>query len=114
MNALSLNIPRKHFSFIIQNLVSVFVTLFLFYIDEGYYSFKWMHEPGAWFVFILYFAFFGIGQMITKVYIFKKEYNILTSIVIGFIGLAISIGVVMLFVLIAALMSKGLTLYKTW
>jgi len=44
---------------------SIAVTLFLFYIDEGYYSFKWMKSAGAWMVFCIYaFVFFAIQTII--------------------------------------------------
>ena len=35
-------------------LSSVLVTTFLFYIDEAYYSFSWMLNPGAWLVFLMF------------------------------------------------------------
>ena len=30
------------------------LTLFLFFIDEGYYDFRWMKDLGNWFVFVIY------------------------------------------------------------
>jgi hypothetical protein len=42
------------------------MTLFLFYIDEGFYSFAWMKQAGAWIVFfiycnVLFWPMLGIG-----------------------------------------------------
>jgi hypothetical protein len=39
---------------IIPLLASFILVGFLFFIDEGYYDFRWMKDPGAWFVFGLY------------------------------------------------------------
>lgn len=33
---------------------AVIVVLFLFYIDEGWYSFRWMLDWGNWIVFVIY------------------------------------------------------------
>ena len=42
---------------IVPMLVSaLLITLFLFYVDEGYYSFAWMESWGNWFVFFIYVA----------------------------------------------------------
>ncbi len=35
-------------------LYAILITLFLFYIDEGYYNFNWMKERGAWIIFSIY------------------------------------------------------------
>lgn len=42
---------------------SVIVTLFLFYIDEGYYSFQWMISAGNWIVFVIYVSIFLVTQL---------------------------------------------------
>ena len=36
--------------------VSLLVTNYLFYLDEGYCDFRWMKDPGNWFVFVIYVA----------------------------------------------------------
>ena len=33
---------------------AVILVLFLFYIDEGWYSFRWMLDWGNWIVFVIY------------------------------------------------------------
>lgn len=35
-------------------IATLLIVLFLFYIDEGYYDFRWMLEWGNWVVFIIY------------------------------------------------------------
>jgi len=44
---------------LISPLIStIVIVLFLFYIDEGYYNFKWMAEWGNWLVFGIYLLIF--------------------------------------------------------
>lgn len=33
---------------------SILITLFLFFIDEGYYNFNWMANIGNWIAFLIY------------------------------------------------------------
>jgi len=48
----SLSRPDRHLA---EGLLSsVIVTLFLFFIDEGNYDFRWMASFGNWVVFLLY------------------------------------------------------------
>ena len=51
--------------------VSIVLTLFFFFIDEGYYSFKWMLEPGAWIVFLIYVFILSSVQILTLGFLFK-------------------------------------------
>ncbi len=37
---------------------SIILTLFLAFIDEGYYSFEWMADPGSWIAVIIYASLF--------------------------------------------------------
>ena len=44
---------------LITPLISAFlIVMFLFFIDEGYYDFRWMKEAGNWFVFVIYMIIF--------------------------------------------------------
>lgn len=43
---------------------AVLSTLFLFFIDEGYYSFEWMAEWGAWVVFFVFVFAITVVQVI--------------------------------------------------
>lgn len=64
------------------------LTLFLFYIDEGYYNFAWMSEPGAWFVFSLYSLLFLIVLLLIDAFTFRKISGLqkgLVSLAIGFL-----------------------------
>lgn len=44
----------KSKKYLIILLNAIVITLFLFYIDEGYYNFNWMKEKGAWLIFSIY------------------------------------------------------------
>ncbi len=67
-------------------LSALFITLFLFYIDEGYYNFKWMLKATNWSAFIIYFVpLFGIPFLLIQ---FLKKYltvnvNYILSIMLG-------------------------------
>lgn len=50
----------------------VLLTMYMFYIDEGYFSFAWMSEPGAWFVFSLYSVFFLVILLCIDAFTFRK------------------------------------------
>lgn len=41
---------------------AVFITLMLFFIDEGFYHFEWMHSIGNWIIFSIYLAVIFLGS----------------------------------------------------
>lgn len=44
---------------LITPLISAFlIVMFLLFIDEGYYDFRWMKDAGNWFVFGIYMIIF--------------------------------------------------------
>lgn len=50
-------------------LASLSITMFLFFIDEGYYDFRWMKRVGNWIPFVIYLSLIfglitGIWQLI--------------------------------------------------
>jgi hypothetical protein len=53
-------------------LTSAIPVLFFFYIDEGYYSFAWMREPGAWLIFMFYTLIYTGIQLLIKILLPKK------------------------------------------
>jgi hypothetical protein len=67
-------------------LSALFITLFLFYIDEGYYNFNWMLKASNWTAFIIYFVpLFGTPFLLIQ---FLKKYltvntNYILSISLG-------------------------------
>jgi hypothetical protein len=72
-------------------VISVLTTLYLFYIDEGYYSFAWMKEPGSWFIFLIYVTFFTFIQFIIRLFFFKNMSSIRRNVIVAAIGLPVSL-----------------------
>ncbi len=53
----NLELQRKY-DMLIPFLSALVIVLFLSYIDEGYYDFRWMSDPGSWVAFGMYIAVF--------------------------------------------------------
>jgi len=67
--------------------VSAFLlTQFLFFIDEGYYDFRWMAEPSNWIIFVIYFGLIVMGQLTIAKLTGRFKFNLLKSWVIFFAG----------------------------
>ena len=49
----------------ILRISSVLIVLFLFFIDEGYYSFNWVSDIRIWFLFGIYLAIIFTGTYLT-------------------------------------------------
>ena len=62
---------------------SILLTMFFFFIDEGYYNFKWMADIFNWFLFLIYSIVFLFAQFIT--------YNLLPQKIIGIGRIAFSV-----------------------
>ena len=68
---------------------AVFVTAFLFFIDEGLYNFTWMLDPGAWLVFLIYAIPLFAFQMLSFHFVlarYKGSGKIIMSSMLGIIG----------------------------
>ena len=52
-------------------IISVVATLFVFYIDEGFYNFQWMKSWGNWIVLIIYAGIIFLVQQLFAL-IFRK------------------------------------------
>jgi hypothetical protein len=66
------------------------VTLFLFYIDEGYYNFNWMTSVGNWFVFFIYLTFLTVLLLVLNL-ILQIKLNIYVIAVINLVILPITL-----------------------
>ena len=61
-----LNPEKESVKFILPLFISLVITLFLFYIDEGFYNFKWMLNVGNWIAFLIYVAvIYGVQLLLT-------------------------------------------------
>lgn len=55
---------------------TLLVVTFLFFIDEGYYNFNWMSDPGAWIVFSIYYAILFPVQWACSHFLFRSKRGI--------------------------------------
>ncbi len=50
------------------------ITFALFFIDEGYYDFRWMKNPGNWIAFVAYVLMLFVGQLaVLKLFLSKYK-----------------------------------------
>lgn len=61
-----------------ENLLAPFATafllvMFLFFIDEGYYDFRWMRDAGNWVVFFFYLSFAFLSMWLINYLVFRKR-----------------------------------------
>lgn len=75
---------------------AIIITNFLFFIDEGYYDFRWMSDAGNWIPFFIYLVVIFILQLVFSDIILKKYHgknktilSILEGAVIGLILLVL-------------------------
>ncbi len=64
MKSQSIQNKNESAKFIFPLLVAVTITSILFYIDEGFYNFKWMLNVGNWIAFFIYTAGIYLLQLI--------------------------------------------------
>lgn len=67
------------------------ITFFLFFIDEGYYDFRWMLEWGNWVVFVLYLAFMFPVHWAISHFLFRKYQGTRKAILMFGIGIPITL-----------------------
>jgi len=86
MRLQTLPVNNESLKFILPLLNALLLTLFLFYIDEGFYDFRWMLNIGNWIVFLFYIAAIYVVQLIfiLPVYRFAPDF-ILISLKIFFV-----------------------------
>jgi hypothetical protein len=81
-------------------LTSVSLTLILFFIDEGYYNFKWMTNVGNWLMFVVYAGGIFLLQIIADQLLFRKlstQMRVALSVLLGLpLGVCSVIGFIFL------------------
>ncbi len=77
---------------------SLLITLFLFFIDEGYYNFDWMFSTFNWVPFFIYAFCIFTAQVFVSVILLKKytgKGKGIISVVLGtFLALVFLVGIV--------------------
>lgn len=77
-------------------LLSLLVTVFLIYIDEGNYNFNWIYSWGNWVVFLIYaFGIFS-GQILAQHFLFKKMTTVNRILLSFFVGGGVGLAAVII------------------
>ena len=72
-------------------IISVVASLFVFYIDEGYYNFQWMKSWENWVFFIIYAGIIFLFQQLFAL-IFRKVFKVKNkNYLIAAIGVPVAI-----------------------
>lgn len=66
---------------------TVLLVLFLFYIDEGWYSFRWMLDWGNWIVFVMYLVVIYPAFWLLSRFVFNTFHGITKVILIALLGI---------------------------
>jgi hypothetical protein len=82
-NAIS---AQRKFGLIIPFVSSLLIVLILSYVDEGYYDFRWMRDPGSWVAFgLLITIFFAMTALIYNFVLGSLKGSLKTVIMLGVI-----------------------------
>jgi len=92
-------ILSKHKELLILVGSSILITLFLFFMDEGNYSFNWAMEPFVWIIFLIYMVPIFLGQLVMSRVVLRKisqTRKLILSILIGsVIGITFTVGILL-------------------
>lgn len=83
--------PRK-FELLPPFLSALFIVMFLFFIDEGYYDFRWMGDIGNWIVFVVYLAIFFPFQWLISHFVFRNVFGWKKVGIMMFLAVPVTIG----------------------
>ena len=72
-------------------LSALLIVLFMFFIDEGYYDFRWMLNWGNWIVFVIYLAIFFPVQWIIARFLLRKFHGMTKVWMMLFIGIPLTV-----------------------
>lgn len=78
--------PYNGVPLLMYTLTSVIITMSLFYVDEGYYDFRWMKNVGNWIAFLIYGTAILTGQVLLFLLftrVFRWKVNNLVVILFG-------------------------------
>lgn len=89
MKSQSITNKSESAKFLFPLLIAVTITSILFYIDEGFYNFKWMLNIGNWIVFLIYVAAIYILQLIFVLPLYKFAPRFITDSGKMFLAIAV-------------------------
>lgn len=87
MKNLSLYYRDERLNLVTPLIISVVVTMFLFFIDEGYYSFEWMTKPWNYYPFAVYVSGFALGQLIVASFLFRRLNGLVNTLTVCVLGI---------------------------
>ncbi|MEQ9262413.1 MAG: hypothetical protein RLP14_04540 [Owenweeksia sp.] len=76
---------RQNKNYLLLVLSSLLLTLFLFFIDEGYYDFRWTKDWGNWIAFGIYVSGIYFGQWFVY-YLMQRFYKGHGKIILSMVG----------------------------
>lgn len=91
-----MNMSSKVLSIIL--LSGFLIVQFLFFIDEGFYDFRWMKSAGNWFVFFIYWLGIFICQILLTTLLLIRQKSIFRIILGIFFGAAAGIYLLIKFI----------------
>ncbi len=77
--------------------MTLLIVMILFYVDEGFYDFRWMADPGNWIVFCFYMAaLYPIQFLITR-FLFRKQKGVMKILLLTLSAIGFTIAMMVLF-----------------
>ncbi len=91
MSAITVTPGTTRDSVFIPFFSALLITLFLFFIDEGYYDFRWMMSWGNWIVFVMYLILLFPVQWVISHFLFRKFQGTQKALLMLGIGIPITL-----------------------
>ena len=80
--------------------MTLLIVMTLFFVDEGYYDFRWMADPGNWIVFGIYMAGLYPIQFLISRFLFVNERGFKRSILLMGCAIVFTISMIALFAIL--------------
>ncbi len=91
MSAITTTQNTSRDSLLIPLTSASIITFFLFFIDEGYYDFRWMMSWGNWIVFVMYLILLFPVQWAISHFLFRKFQGTQKAFLMLVIGIPITL-----------------------
>ena len=91
MSAIATNPNASRDNLLIPFASAFVITAFLFFIDEGYYDFRWVMNWGNWIVFVIYVIILFPIQWLISHFLFRKYQGIQKALLMLGIGIPLTI-----------------------
>lgn len=89
MERFNLFISARAKAFKVYFLSAMLITLFLFFINEGYNSFGWMADPFTWIPFFIYVFFMFLFQAMLSLLVPRKLLDSFVPFALVFPGIVL-------------------------